>query len=238
MEAGDVLRLRSTRQGPGESPLEDSVSAAAGLARLSSEASTLAKRLPTHSHPGPGALACPGRPEDAFSDFLYWRAPLPDISGDLELLRGEAGPQDADSSGHVARSEIQKVLDSLQEHMMGDPDVQAQVQVLSAALSAAQLDSADEPERQAAEVLSEASGSGPSAGDRRPAPPASAPQRERPTASAAGSANPSEPCSGTRDLAETQEQRHDPTPLEENKSKLQVRSLKSKTLHSFTSSRS
>lgn len=63
----------------------------------------------------------------------------------------------------------------------------AQVQVLSAALSAAQLDSVDEPERQAAEVLSEASGSGPSAGDRRPAPPASAPQRERPTASAAGS---------------------------------------------------
>lgn len=50
--------------------------------------------------------------------------------------------------------------------------------------------------------------------------------------------NPSEPCSGTRDLAETQEQRHDPTPLEENKSKLQVRSLKSKTPHNFTSSRS
>lgn len=136
MEASDVLRVRSSCHGPGENPLEDSISAGVGLARLSPEASAFSKHpdvhsLPIRSHPGPGSPACPGRPEDVFSDLLYWRAPLPDISGDLELLLGEAGLQDAGSSrpgpahsGRVARSEIRKVLDSLQEHMMGDPDVQ------------------------------------------------------------------------------------------------------------------
>ncbi|XP_039720625.1 serine/threonine-protein phosphatase 4 regulatory subunit 1-like isoform X1 [Pteropus medius] len=232
-EASDVLRVRNSCDGPRENPLEESVLAGAGLARLSPEANAFLKcpdvnSLPLHSLPGSGSPACLGRPEDAFSDFLYWRAPLPDISGDLELLLGEAGPQDVGGgrpgpvhSGCVARSEIQKVLDSLQEHMMGDPDVQAQVQVLSAALSAAQLDSVDEPERKATEGPNEASGSGPSAGDRQPAPPASAPHRERSTASVSRSTNPGEPCSGTRDLAEMEEQRRDPTPLEENRSKLQ-----------------
>uniref|UniRef100_A0A668ABV2 Uncharacterized protein n=1 Tax=Myripristis murdjan TaxID=586833 RepID=A0A668ABV2_9TELE len=63
--------------------------------------------------------------DENFNSFHYWRPPLPDISGELEMLSCQ---------------EIQKVLDCLQPHM-DDPDVQAQVQVLSAALKAAQLDS-------------------------------------------------------------------------------------------------
>lgn len=89
--------------------------------------------LPVNGNPGPGSPACPGSPEDVFCDFLYWRTPLPDISQDLELLLSGTGPQEAGCclpetvhSSCVARSEIQKVLDSLQEHMMNDPDVQGQ----------------------------------------------------------------------------------------------------------------
>uniref|UniRef100_A0A3P8QRK8 WW-binding domain-containing protein n=1 Tax=Astatotilapia calliptera TaxID=8154 RepID=A0A3P8QRK8_ASTCA len=66
--------------------------------------------------------------DENFNSFHYWRSPLPDISGELEMLSCQK------------MEEIQKVLDCLQPHM-DDPDVQAQVQVLSAALKAAQLDS-------------------------------------------------------------------------------------------------
>uniref|UniRef100_A0A3Q3L6C0 Protein phosphatase 4, regulatory subunit 1-like n=1 Tax=Mastacembelus armatus TaxID=205130 RepID=A0A3Q3L6C0_9TELE len=52
--------------------------------------------------------------DENFNSFHYWRSPLPDIK--------------------------EMVLDCLQPHM-DDPDVQAQVQVLAAALKAAQLDS-------------------------------------------------------------------------------------------------
>ncbi|XP_075373470.1 serine/threonine-protein phosphatase 4 regulatory subunit 1-like isoform X1 [Mycteria americana] len=82
--------------------------------------------------------------EDVFNTFLYWRPPLPDISQDLELLQFKTEKhKDSCSvpcSNCVASSEIKKVLESLQEHI-DDPDVQAQVQVLSAALRAAQFDS-------------------------------------------------------------------------------------------------
>uniref|UniRef100_A0A8C3QR60 Putative WW-binding domain-containing protein n=1 Tax=Cyanoderma ruficeps TaxID=181631 RepID=A0A8C3QR60_9PASS len=86
----------------------------------------------------------PGLSSDVFNTFLYWRPPLPDISQDLELLQFKAEKHnDACSvpcNNCVASSEIKKVLESLQEHI-DDPDVQAQVQVLSAALRAAQFDS-------------------------------------------------------------------------------------------------
>ncbi|XP_066522547.1 serine/threonine-protein phosphatase 4 regulatory subunit 1 [Hoplias malabaricus] len=90
---------------------------------------------------------------DIYNSFHYWRPLLPDISQDLELLQGggkeeeqgqemvkekEAVP-DLDSEGPATSSQIQKVLDCLQPHL-DDPDVQAQVQVLSAALKAVQLE--------------------------------------------------------------------------------------------------
>ncbi|MFT7801273.1 serine/threonine-protein phosphatase 4 regulatory subunit 1-like [Arapaima gigas] len=78
--------------------------------------------------------------EDTYNSFHYWRSPLPDISQDLELLQNEAQEVPSlDSQGPATSSQIQKVLDCLQPHL-DDPDVQAQVQVLSAALKAAQLE--------------------------------------------------------------------------------------------------
>ncbi|KAM9409612.1 serine/threonine-protein phosphatase 4 regulatory subunit 1 [Pholidichthys leucotaenia] len=99
--------------------------------------------------------------DENFNSFRFWRPPLPDISGELEMLNcqmsevvtekekkkeaekelEEECSESKSSHGKQATSDqIQKVLDCLQPHI-ADPDVQAQVQVLSAALKAAQLDS-------------------------------------------------------------------------------------------------
>ncbi|XP_076869836.1 serine/threonine-protein phosphatase 4 regulatory subunit 1 [Brachyhypopomus gauderio] len=92
--------------------------------------------------------------DDMYNTFHYWRPMLPDISQDLELLQDE-GKKEEQGKEVVKREEaipnlnptnpatscqIQKVLECLQPHL-DDPDVQAQVQVLSAALKAAQLES-------------------------------------------------------------------------------------------------
>uniref|UniRef100_A0A8C0DI48 WW-binding domain-containing protein n=1 Tax=Balaenoptera musculus TaxID=9771 RepID=A0A8C0DI48_BALMU len=209
----------SSSSGLMENPTEDSVLAGAELTRLPPEATKLpsVNDLPVNSHPGPDSCARPGSPEDVFNNFLYWRTPPPDISKDLELLLSEAGPQEegggtpeAVHQSCVARSEIQRVLDGLQEHMMNDPDVQA-------ALRAAQLDSVDEPERPPTEGLKEVSISGPSpAPGGQPAPSASPARNEL---TAAGTLQ-SKPGSGTSDRLET-DRRHGCSPLEEDKSKLQ-----------------
>uniref|UniRef100_A0A667G8X4 Serine/threonine-protein phosphatase 4 regulatory subunit 1-like n=1 Tax=Lynx canadensis TaxID=61383 RepID=A0A667G8X4_LYNCA len=225
---------RSSSRGMMGNSVEDSALAGAELSGLSPEASATLKLperndLPVNSHPGPGSWTCPESREDVFNNFLYWRTPLPDISKDLEeLLLSEAGPREKGCSrpepvqnSCVARSEIQKVLDSLQEHVMDDPDVQAQVQVLSAALRAAQLDSVNEPAHKPTEGLNEVSVSDPSpASDNQMALSASSSQKELSVARILQSTDPGEPCGGVRDPLET-EQRHLPAPLEENKSKLQ-----------------
>nr|XP_005993612.1 PREDICTED: serine/threonine-protein phosphatase 4 regulatory subunit 1-like [Latimeria chalumnae] len=94
-----------------------------------------------------------GSNEDIFNSFHYWRSPLPDISLDLDLLQLNGTEQEKSSSpcsgvlciSHATSNDLEKMLESLQAHM-DDPDVQAQVQVLSAALKAAQLDSQSEEE--------------------------------------------------------------------------------------------
>ncbi|XP_063489503.1 serine/threonine-protein phosphatase 4 regulatory subunit 1-like isoform X13 [Symphalangus syndactylus] len=199
-----------------------------GFASGSPAPSSGGNTSPASSYPGSDSWACPRSTEDVFNHFLYWRTPLPDISKDLELLLSEAGPQEDDCSrpgvvhnSCVARSEIQKVLDSLQEHLMNDPDVQAQVQVLSAALRAAQLDSVNEPKSKPTAGLNEVSISHPSsASDNQITLAASSSQNELFVARILQSPDPSEPRNGTSDHLET-DQRQDPTPLEENKSKLQ-----------------
>uniref|UniRef100_A0A674AL49 Serine/threonine-protein phosphatase 4 regulatory subunit 1-like n=1 Tax=Salmo trutta TaxID=8032 RepID=A0A674AL49_SALTR len=92
-----------------------------------------------------------------FNSFLYWRPPLADISQELEMLKGQGPRTEGEKKEVVVEdrkmsslepatcTQIQKVLDCLQPHM-DDPDVQAQVQVLSAALKAAQLESQSEEE--------------------------------------------------------------------------------------------
>lgn len=113
--------------------------------------------------------AGPGTSEAMFSTFLYWRTPLPDISKDVEVLLSGPGPLEDSHSGPeaacdscVARNEIQKVLKGLQGPLLQDPDIQAQVQVLSAALRATQLSSTSEPESKQPEGLNEESASDPS----------------------------------------------------------------------------
>uniref|UniRef100_A0A8C9Y6T3 WW-binding domain-containing protein n=1 Tax=Sander lucioperca TaxID=283035 RepID=A0A8C9Y6T3_SANLU len=111
----------------------------------------------------PTRTAVPHRPQNTeqtdenFNSFNYWRSPLPDISGELEMLNCQKSeevieeeeeeeldcPDSKSSPGKATSDQIQKVLDCLQPHM-DDPDVQAQVQVLSAALKAAQLDSPED----------------------------------------------------------------------------------------------
>nr|XP_018873055.3 serine/threonine-protein phosphatase 4 regulatory subunit 1-like isoform X1 [Gorilla gorilla gorilla] len=233
VKTSDRPHSSSSSDGPAERPVESCVSAGAEWTRLSPETSAFSKLsdmndLPISSYPGSDSWACPGNTEDVFNHFLYWRTPLPDISKDLELLLSEAGPQEDDCSrpgvvhnSCVARSEIQKVLDSLQEHLMNDPDVQAQVQVLSAALRAAQLDCVNEAESKATAGLKEVSISHPSsASDNQIALAASSSQNELFVARILQSPDPGEPRNGTSDHLET-DQRQDPTPLEENKSKLQ-----------------
>ncbi|KAK1337141.1 hypothetical protein QTO34_001763 [Cnephaeus nilssonii] len=213
------LHVKSSCDGPMENPMEDSGLAEAEVTSAFSKLPDI-NNLPISSHPAPDSWPCPGRPEDAFSNFLYWRTPLPDISQDLELFLSAAVPQQEGRcrsepvcGSYVARSEIQKVLDSLQEHMMNNPDVQAQVQVLSAALRAAQLDSVSEPERPLADNLSAVSLLHPKpASDSWPAPSASSLQSEASVARILPSTNPGEPCHGTRDHLGTQ-QWHDPVPL-------------------------
>ncbi|KAK2915310.1 serine/threonine-protein phosphatase 4 regulatory subunit 1 isoform X1 [Channa argus] len=96
--------------------------------------------------------------DESFNSFHYWRSPLPDISSELEMISSQTSeniikeekkeeeqpedicPDTKSSHGKATSDQIQMFLDRLQPHM-DDPDVQAQVQVLSAALKAAQLDS-------------------------------------------------------------------------------------------------
>uniref|UniRef100_A0AAZ3PTB5 WW-binding domain-containing protein n=1 Tax=Oncorhynchus tshawytscha TaxID=74940 RepID=A0AAZ3PTB5_ONCTS len=83
--------------------------------------------------------------DENFNSFHYWRPPLPDISEELEMLKDQ-----------VPLSQIQKVLDCLQPHM-DDPDAQAQVQVLSAALKAAQQERQSEDTEGQSENLNHSS---------------------------------------------------------------------------------
>uniref|UniRef100_A0A8C7U949 Phosphatase 2A Regulatory Subunit A helical domain-containing protein n=1 Tax=Oncorhynchus mykiss TaxID=8022 RepID=A0A8C7U949_ONCMY len=68
--------------------------------------------------------------DENFNSFHYWRPPLPDISEELEMLKDQV-PLQNQAAG---------IKEGEKEEMphMDDPDAQAQVQVLSAALKAAQ----------------------------------------------------------------------------------------------------
>ncbi|XP_074066439.1 serine/threonine-protein phosphatase 4 regulatory subunit 1-like isoform X2 [Macrotis lagotis] len=173
--------------------------------------------------------ACSGNSEDIFNNFLYWRTPLPDISQDLELLQIKTEQQeegcyipDTVCKNCVASDEIKKVLESLQEHMMNDPDVQAQVQVLSAALRAAQLDSMNDSEsKNAEESHEEVSSLEPSSTTENQNTISSiSSQNELLVARVIESTDSEKHLNGTSEHLQ-KEQRTDPTPFEDDKSKLQ-----------------
>ncbi|XP_075702981.1 serine/threonine-protein phosphatase 4 regulatory subunit 1-like isoform X2 [Rhinoderma darwinii] len=123
----------------------------------------------SNSRRPPPSLSTEGRPADVFDSFLYWRSPLPDISEELDLLPVVESWKDCDPESesnpicksYMASSDIEKVLQSLQGHL-DDPDVQAQVQVLSAALRAAELDSVTPEETASTQEISEQSEETPS----------------------------------------------------------------------------
>ncbi|KAJ7999421.1 hypothetical protein DPEC_G00194260 [Dallia pectoralis] len=103
--------------------------------------------------------------DDNFNSFHYWRPPLPDISEELETLKEEKGTGRGSEEEMAClepgtSSQIQKVLDCLQPHI-DDPDVQVQVQVLSAALKAAQLEGQSEPKVQSESQPPEVGDGGP-----------------------------------------------------------------------------
>uniref|UniRef100_A0A8C3G4Z5 WW-binding domain-containing protein n=1 Tax=Cyclopterus lumpus TaxID=8103 RepID=A0A8C3G4Z5_CYCLU len=70
--------------------------------------------------------------DENFNSFNYWRSPLPDISGELEMLNSEES------------EEVMEQKETKEEEEEEEPDFHdsksTQVQVLSAALKAAQLD--------------------------------------------------------------------------------------------------
>ena len=83
--------------------------------------------------------------DENFNSFNYWRPPLPDISGELEMLTSpttgeemereeedeeviEECPVSKYNPAKATSDQIQKVLDCLQPHM-DDPDVQGQYNI-------------------------------------------------------------------------------------------------------------
>uniref|UniRef100_A0A2K5YCK0 Serine/threonine-protein phosphatase 4 regulatory subunit 1 n=1 Tax=Mandrillus leucophaeus TaxID=9568 RepID=A0A2K5YCK0_MANLE len=91
--------------------------------------------------------------QELYNSFHFWRTPLPEIDLDIELEQNSGGkpspegPEEA-SEGPVpsspnitmaTRKELEEMIENLEPHI-DDPDVKAQVEVLSAALRASSLD--------------------------------------------------------------------------------------------------
>ncbi|XP_045152842.1 serine/threonine-protein phosphatase 4 regulatory subunit 1-like [Echinops telfairi] len=128
---------------------------------------------------------------------LSIRPPAQDLDSSCPPVGSSAAPPSA--------GDLQMVLESLPEHMKQDPDIQAQVQVLSAALRAAQLDSAHASEGR----------------DEGPASLSATPVLDAPAeARMVQSTEPDEELDGTGGPLQTK-LRPDAKPSEENRSKLQ-----------------
>ncbi|XP_039195150.1 serine/threonine-protein phosphatase 4 regulatory subunit 1 isoform X2 [Crotalus tigris] len=94
--------------------------------------------------------------QELYNSFHFWRTPLPKIDIDLELqknagendLANQKGQQEvmacASSNIMATRKELEEMIENLEPHI-DDPDVKAQVEVLSAALRASSLDPQEEP---------------------------------------------------------------------------------------------
>ncbi|XP_061451381.1 serine/threonine-protein phosphatase 4 regulatory subunit 1 isoform X3 [Rhineura floridana] len=90
--------------------------------------------------------------QELYNSFHFWRTPLPRIDIDLELQEA-AGVLDSETQEEeqgvvvsassnitmATRKELEEMIENLEPHM-DDPDVKAQVEVLSAALRASSMD--------------------------------------------------------------------------------------------------
>uniref|UniRef100_A0A2R8ZZ42 Serine/threonine-protein phosphatase 4 regulatory subunit 1 n=1 Tax=Pan paniscus TaxID=9597 RepID=A0A2R8ZZ42_PANPA len=95
--------------------------------------------------------------QELYNSFHFWRTPLPEIDLDIELEQNSGGkpsPEgpEEESEGPVpsspnitmaTRKELEEMIENLEPHI-DDPDVKAQVEVLSAALRASSLDAHEE----------------------------------------------------------------------------------------------
>ncbi|XP_051010406.1 serine/threonine-protein phosphatase 4 regulatory subunit 1 [Acomys russatus] len=95
--------------------------------------------------------------QDLFNSFYFWRTPLPEIDLDRELQQDSAERLGSERAGAgpgvpepgppnvtmATRKELEEMIENLEPHV-DDPDVRAQVEVLSAALRASSLDTHEE----------------------------------------------------------------------------------------------
>ncbi|XP_046527301.1 serine/threonine-protein phosphatase 4 regulatory subunit 1 isoform X6 [Equus quagga] len=95
--------------------------------------------------------------QELYNSFHFWRTPLPEIDVDTELEQGsedQFSPETAEAAPGVptpgspsitmaTRKELEEMIENLEPHI-DDPDVKAQVDVLSAALRASSLDAPEE----------------------------------------------------------------------------------------------
>ncbi|XP_063307639.1 serine/threonine-protein phosphatase 4 regulatory subunit 1 isoform X2 [Pelobates fuscus] len=106
-------------------------------------------------------LASPESPvteQELYNSFHFWRTPIPEIDIDLELKRTQAESRSPESSQTVqkasspgspnitmaTRKELEEMIENLEPHI-DDPDVKAQVDVLTAALKASKLGTLEDP---------------------------------------------------------------------------------------------
>ncbi|XP_008943517.1 PREDICTED: serine/threonine-protein phosphatase 4 regulatory subunit 1-like, partial [Merops nubicus] len=91
--------------------------------------------------------------QELYNSFHFWRTPLPEIDIDLELQQASEIVLDREiqeltmpASSNIpmaTRKELEEMIENLEPHI-DDPDVKAQVEVLSAALRASTLDPPEE----------------------------------------------------------------------------------------------
>ncbi|XP_045430223.1 serine/threonine-protein phosphatase 4 regulatory subunit 1 isoform X9 [Pipistrellus kuhlii] len=95
--------------------------------------------------------------QELYNSFHFWRTPLPEIDLDIELEQGSGNklhPERPEETPEVTipgssnitmatRKELEEMIENLEPHI-DDPDVRAQVDVLSAALRASSLDAHEE----------------------------------------------------------------------------------------------
>ncbi|XP_023610023.1 serine/threonine-protein phosphatase 4 regulatory subunit 1 isoform X5 [Myotis lucifugus] len=95
--------------------------------------------------------------QELYNSFHFWRTPLPEIDLDIELEQGsgnkltperpeetpEATIPGSSNITMATRKELEEMIENLEPHI-DDPDVRAQVDVLSAALRASNLDAHEE----------------------------------------------------------------------------------------------
>ncbi|XP_053427445.1 serine/threonine-protein phosphatase 4 regulatory subunit 1 isoform X6 [Nycticebus coucang] len=95
--------------------------------------------------------------QELYNSFHFWRTPLPEIDVDTELEQNSEealSPERPEKTSEVprpgspnitmaTRKELEEMIENLEPHI-DDPDVKAQVDVLSAALRASSLDAEEE----------------------------------------------------------------------------------------------